>query len=93
MQWMITADKNSAVLSLIDRISETAWKPFPCSSGESVEGGRNRAHNDRPPQAFRLLVKRVRDRSTPIGGLMIFWRYCAMATNFGPKVSVAQVLT
>jgi len=45
------------------------------------------------PKAFRLLVKRVRDRSTPIGGLMVSWRYWVVATNFGPEMSVAQVLS
>ena len=91
--WTITADKNSAVLSLIDRISETAWTPFPCSSGESVEVAETVHAMTGTPQAFRLLVKRIRDRSTPIGALLVSWRYWAVATNFGPEVSVAQVLT
>jgi hypothetical protein len=90
--WTITADKNSAVLSLIDRIEETAWKPFPCSSGESVEVAETVHAMAGTPKAFRLLVKRVRDRSTPIGSLLVSWRYWVVATNFGPEWSACRVL-
>lgn len=43
-------------------------------------------------KAFRLLVKRVRDRATPIGALMVFYRYWVVATNFGSEWSVSRVL-
>ena len=87
--WTITADKNSAVLSLIDRIDEKDWTPFPGVSGEVAETVHAMTGT---PQAFRLLVKRVRDRSTPIGALMVSWRYWVVATNFGPEWSASRIL-
>ncbi len=92
VQWTITADKNSAVMSLIDRIDETEWTPVPSSSGESVEVAETVHAMKDTPKAFRLVVKRVRDRSTPIGALMVTYRYWAVATNFGPEVSARAVL-
>jgi len=93
VQWTITADKNSAVLSLIDRIPEKDWTPFPGAAGESVEVAETVHAMTGTPKAFRLLVKRVRDRSTPIGALLVSYRYWVVATNFGPEVSVSQVLS
>ena len=90
--WTITADKNSAVLSLIDRIDEKDWTPFPGASGEVVEVAETVHTMTGTPQAFRLLVKRVRDRSTPIGALMVSWRYWVVATNFGPEWSASRIL-
>ena len=37
VEWTITADKNSAVMSLIDRIGERDWTPFLGAAGEAVE--------------------------------------------------------
>ena len=93
VQWTITADKNSAVMSLIDRIPEKDWTPFPGAAGESVEVAETVHAMTGTPKAFRLLVKRVRDRSTPIGALLVSYRYWVVATNFGPEVSVSQVLS
>ena len=93
VEWTITADKNSAVMSLIDRIEEKDWTPFPGAAGESVEVAETVHAMTGTPKAFRLLVKRVRDRSTSIGALMVSWRYWVVATNFGPEWSAAQVLT
>jgi hypothetical protein len=92
VHWTITADKNSAVMSLIDRIPEKDWTPFPGAAGESVEVAETVHAMTGTPKAFRLLVKRVRDRSTPIGALLVTYRYWAVATNFGAEANVAQVL-
>jgi hypothetical protein len=60
VQWTITADKNSAVTSLIDRIDEKDWTPFPGAAEESVEVAETVHAMTGTPKAFRLLVKRVR---------------------------------
>ena len=92
VQWTITADKNCAVMSLIDRIDEKDWTPFPGASGESVEVAETVHTRTGTSKAFRLLVKRVRDRSTPIGALMVSYRYWVVATNFGLEWSTPRVL-
>ncbi len=98
VQWTITADKNSAVMELIHRIDEKEWAPVtrsgsgealaePCEVAETIH-----AMED-TPEAFRLIVKRVRERSdTPLFPHLISYRYWVVATNFGPEWSPKQVL-
>lgn len=98
VQWTITADKNSAVMELINRIDEKDWTPVtrsgsgavlaePCEVAETLH-----AMED-TPEAFRLIVKRVRERSTtPLFRNMVSYRYWVVATNFGPEWSPKQVL-
>ena len=90
--WTITADKNSAVMNLIDRIAEKDWRPFSSGAGEEVEVAETVHTMAGTPRAFRLIVKRVRDRSTPLSPYLVSWRYWVVATNFDPKWSAARVL-
>ncbi len=92
VEWTITADKNSAVMSLIDRIDEKDWTPFPGAAGESVEVAETVHTMAGTTRAFRLIVKRVRDRSTPLSPYLVSWRYWVVATNFGSEWSAARVL-
>lgn len=88
--WTITADQDSAVRSVIERIPESDWKPVPGNPDVSVAetvhtmGATNKS--------FRLVVKRTRDRSTPLSGLLVSYRYWAVATNFEARWSPFQVL-
>ena len=90
VHWTITADQDSAVRSAIDRIPTSAWTPVPgdpdVSVAETVHtmGATNKS--------FRLVVKRTRDRSTPLSGLLVNYRYWAVATNFEATVSPLRVL-
>ncbi len=92
VEWTITADKNSAVMSLIDRIEERAWTPCPGTTGEEVEVAETVHTMADTKRAFRLIVKRVRERSTPLSSYLVSWRYWVVATNFGPEWSAARVL-
>jgi hypothetical protein len=92
VEWTITADKNSAVMSLIDRIGERAWTPCPGTAGEEVEVAETVHTMAGTKRAFRLIVKRVRERSTPLSSYLVSWRYWVVATNFGPEWSAARVL-
>lgn len=93
VRWSITADKNSAVLSLIDRIDETEWTAVSSPGREVVEVAETVHAMAGTPKAFRLIVKRVRDRSTtPLFRHMVSFQYWAVATNFGPERTAAQVL-
>ena len=92
VEWTITADKNSAVMSLIDRIEERAWTPCPGTAGEEVEVAETVHTMAGTKRAFRLIVKRVRDRSTPLSSCLVSWRYWVVATNFGSEWSAARVL-
>ena len=98
VQWTITADKNRAVMELIHRIDEQAWVPVTRSgSGAALEEPCEVAETlhtmKETPEAFRLIVKRVRERSaTPLFRNMVSYRYWVVATNFGPEWSPQQVL-
>ena len=92
VEWTITADKNSAVMSLIDRIGERDWMPFLGAAGEEVEVAETVHTMADTNRAFRLIVKRVRERSTPLSSYLVSWRYWVVATNVGPTWSAARVL-
>ena len=88
--WTITADQDSAVKSVIERIPTSDWEPVPgdpdVSVAETVHtmGATN--------TSFRLVVKRTRERSTPLSGLLVSYRYWAVATNFDATWSPLRVL-
>ena len=79
-------------MSLIDRIGERAWTPCPGTTGEEVEVAETVHTMAGTKRAFRLIVKRVRERSTPLSSYLVSWRYWVVATNFGPEWSAARVL-
>ena len=81
VEWTITTDKNSAVMSLIDRIGECDWTPFLGAAGEEVEVAETVHTMAGTNRAFRLIVKRVRERSTPLSSYLVSWRYWVVATN------------
>ncbi|MBW8067083.1 MAG: IS1380 family transposase [Ferrovum sp.] len=98
VQWTITADKNSAVMELIHRIEEKDWVPVTRSGSgealaESCEVAETLHAMENTPEAFRLIVKRVRECSgTPLFPHMVSYRYWVVATNLGPEWSSKQVL-
>ena len=92
VQWTITADKNNAVMELIDRIDETEWKAVASPGGNVVEVAETVHAMGGTPRAFRLVVKRVRDLSTPLSKVLVSYRYWVVATNFGPEWTGTRVL-
>lgn len=88
VHWTITADQNSAVRELIDRIPGSAWVRV----SDDVEVAETVHAMKETPKAFRLLVKRTRDRSTPLSGLLVSYRYWAVATNFGLEWTAVRAL-
>ena len=88
VHWTITADQDSAVKQVIDRIPESAWVRV----SEDVEVAETVHTMQDTNKAFRLIVKRARDRSTPLSELLVSYRTWAVATNMEPEVSAVRVL-
>ena len=61
--------------------------------GGVCRGGRDRACDDGNPQGLSSSGEAGAGRSTLIGALMASCRYWVVATNFGPEMSTAQVLS
>lgn len=67
VHWTITADQDSAVKQIIDRISKSAWVRV----SDDVDVAETVHAMKETPKAFPLLVKRTRDRSTPLSGRLV----------------------
>lgn len=88
--WTITADQDAAVRKVIDRIGENDWKVLGDNPDVSVS---ETVHTMKETKkAFRLIVKRTRDRSTPLSNHLVSYRYWAVATNFPSETTAARVL-
>jgi hypothetical protein len=86
----ITADQDRAVKKLIEEISEKDWKVLGDDPDVCVAEVIHTMAETK--KAFRLLVKRTRDRSTPLSGLMKTYRYWAVATNFPPDTTTVRAM-
>ncbi len=86
-EWTIPADPDSAVKKIAFRIPGSAWVRI--DKDREVAGTVHTLQETN--KAFRLIVKRTRDRSTPLSNRLVRDRDLSVATNMRPTVSAVRV--